>query len=223
MKKTPKPKPLSMEIVEMTTEQLKPFAGNPRRISDEAYAGLKESISRWGMIQPIVWNQSTQRIVGGHQRLRILLEKGVEATPVVVVDIPDETEEKALNVALNNPRIQGQFSAELQEILDEIENAMPDVYDLLNMPAISFDGEIEEPEEEDPTLEIEIPEMELLPFESYDYVVIISRDRMDFEWLCEKFGLKQVNASKIPSRKKIGLGRVVDAKTAIKILQGGSE
>ena len=38
--------------------------------------------------------------MGGHQRLKILVEKGIEEIEVSVVDL-NESKEKALNIALN--------------------------------------------------------------------------------------------------------------------------
>ena len=52
------------------------------------------------MVQPIVWNQRTNRVVGGHQRLTVLEHEGHEETTVSVVDL-DEKQEVALNLALN--------------------------------------------------------------------------------------------------------------------------
>ena len=82
---------------------LVPAPYNPRAISDGALAGLGESIGRFGLVQPIIVNARTGHVVGGHQRLKVLEAQGVEATDVVVVDLP-EAEEKALNLALNSQR-----------------------------------------------------------------------------------------------------------------------
>ena len=78
---------------------LVPAPYNPRAISDDALAGLGESIGRFGLVQPVIVNARTGRVVGGHQRLKVLQARGVEETDVVVVDLP-EAEEKALNSLL---------------------------------------------------------------------------------------------------------------------------
>ena len=36
---------------------------NPRRISDEAKEGLRASMERFGLVQPIIWNRRTERVV----------------------------------------------------------------------------------------------------------------------------------------------------------------
>ena len=86
-------------ITRMPLAELKPAAYNPRRISDAALGGLAHSIERFGCVQPIIWNRPTKRVVGGHQRLRVLLDRGEAEADVVVVDL-SAAEEKALNVAL---------------------------------------------------------------------------------------------------------------------------
>ena len=109
---------------------LLPAPYNPREISHEALAGLQASVTRFGLVEPIVWNRRTDRVVGGHQRLKVLQQMGQTETQVVVVDL-DEIEEKALNVALNNPAIAGEFTADIHRLLAEINAAMPELSDLL--------------------------------------------------------------------------------------------
>jgi len=105
----------------MKLAKLKPALYNPRVISDRALNGLAKSIERFGLVEPIVWNKRTGNVVGGHQRLKVLLESGAEETDVTVVDF-DDNEEVALNVSLNNTAIQGEFhSGNLEELLQKIK------------------------------------------------------------------------------------------------------
>src|SRR4029077_11052587 len=53
--------------------------------------------------------------------------------------------------------------------------------------------------------------MELMPFEHYDYILILARNTADWEVLVEEFGLKKVNCSPIAGKVKVGLGRAIDA------------
>ena len=65
------------------------------------------------------FNRRTGRLVGGHQRLKVLQEKGVAEVEVSVVDL-DEDRERALNVALN--KVQGDWDQEkLAALLAELE------------------------------------------------------------------------------------------------------
>jgi len=105
---------------------LVPADYNPRTISDTALAGLKASIARWGIVQPVIVNKQTGNIVGGHQRVKALQALGATETQVLVVDLP-EAEEKALNVTLNNQHIAGEFSASVLDLIGDIKLELPDL------------------------------------------------------------------------------------------------
>ena len=101
-----------MEIRKVEAARLNPAAYNPRRKlkpGDKDYEKLKRSIEEFGFVEPVVWNQATGHVVGGHQRLQVLLDMGETEVDCVVVDLEPE-KEKALNLALN--RIQGDWDEE---------------------------------------------------------------------------------------------------------------
>ena len=91
--------------------KLKPARYNPRKLltpRSRAYRKLRASIERFGLVEPLVWNAVSGRLVGGHARLRILKDLGFTEVPVSVVRLtPDR--EKALNVVLNNQEAQGRY------------------------------------------------------------------------------------------------------------------
>ena len=62
------------EIVEVKVADLNPAPYNPREISEGAYSGLKHSLEKFGYVGLIVVNKRNMRIVGGHQRYKILQE-----------------------------------------------------------------------------------------------------------------------------------------------------
>ena len=109
-----------MEIREMPLEQLHTADYNPRvalEPGDPEFERLKNSIETFGEVAPIVWNQRTGRIVGGHQRLAVYKHLGRQTATVSVVDL-DEKEEKLLNVALN--KIKGQWDySKLEQLLGD--------------------------------------------------------------------------------------------------------
>ncbi len=110
---------------------------NPRSISRKAMAGLKASIQRFGVVQNIIVNERTGRIVGGHQRAKAMAEVGLTETDVVIVDLsPDD--EKALNVALNNPHTAGEFTDGLSAILDELVAYDSDLFTALRLDELQI-------------------------------------------------------------------------------------
>jgi ParB-like chromosome segregation protein Spo0J len=92
--------PDNIKIVQVDINELNPAPYNPRKWSDEATAQLKESISRFGMVDAIVVNGVIERrnvVIGGHFRLHVAKDLGLKEVPVVYVDIPDIDREKELN------------------------------------------------------------------------------------------------------------------------------
>ena len=59
---------MSPETRKMKIADLKPAPYNPRKISEEAMKGLTASVERFGMVQPIIWNRRTERVVGNRRR-----------------------------------------------------------------------------------------------------------------------------------------------------------
>jgi ParB-like chromosome segregation protein Spo0J len=95
----------------LPVSKLKPARYNPRRPlspRSRAYRKLRASIERFGLVEPLVWNAASGRLVGGHARLRILKDLGFAEVPVSVVRLPPDRE-KALNVVLNNQEAQGRY------------------------------------------------------------------------------------------------------------------
>lgn len=96
---------------------------NPRKDlkpGDPEYEKLKRSMEEFDCVEPLVWNKRTEHLVGGHQRLKILIEQGVKEFEVSVVDL-DERKEKALNVALN--KIEGEWDfTKLADLMVELDD-----------------------------------------------------------------------------------------------------
>ena len=98
-----------MNIQKIPVSRLNAAAYNPRKDlkpGDREYEKLKRSISEFGYVEPVIWNQQTGNVVGGHQRLKVLVDLGQREIDCVVVDL-DLPREKALNIALN--KIQGDW------------------------------------------------------------------------------------------------------------------
>jgi len=106
-----------MQIEKLKIEHLLPAEYNPRKDlkpGDAEYEKLKRSIQEFGYVEPIIWNKNTSHIIGGHQRLKILLDLGYTEVECVVVDM-SEDKEKALNIALN--KISGAWDQEKLALL----------------------------------------------------------------------------------------------------------
>lgn len=141
-----------MRLVRKKIGELKFAKYNPRRMSTKEMEKLKKSIKEFGYVEPIMWNRRTGNIVGGNQRLRALMELGIEEVDVVEVDI-DENKEKVLNIALN--KISGEWDdKKLLGLLDELQKE-----NLFDMSGFE-DNELEELRLLDKEIEFDIKEKE---------------------------------------------------------------
>ena len=68
-----------MQIKKMKVEDLKPADYNPRKKlkpGDKEFEKLKKSIEEFGYVEPIILNERTNTVVGGHQRLEVMKHLG---------------------------------------------------------------------------------------------------------------------------------------------------
>lgn len=113
-----------MKKIEWKTEKRKvselvPAKYNPRKLSDKAREDLTRSVQEFGEVEPIVVNLDGT-IVGGHQRIRVYADLGIDE---VTVRVPSRRltpkEEKTLNLRLN--KNVGEWDwALMQEMGDEL-------------------------------------------------------------------------------------------------------
>jgi DNA modification methylase len=94
----------NIAIVAVPVSSLKPAAYNPRTWNADQEEALKESITRFGLVDPIIANEAKDRknvVIGGHFRLKVAKDLGYAEVPVVYVNIPEIEREKELNLRLN--------------------------------------------------------------------------------------------------------------------------
>ena len=109
-----------IDIKYVDIKLLKPAEYNPRKHDKAAAEQLKESITRFGAVDPLIVNQAPGReniVVGGHFRLEVLKELKYTEAPVVYVNIPEIEREKELNIRLNKNT--GEFDWDLLAKFDE--------------------------------------------------------------------------------------------------------
>lgn len=102
---------------------------NPRKISDDARKLLKQNLKKNGLMGGIVWNETTGRLVSGHQRISIIDEVNhynpqthENDYPITVEAVAlDEITEKEQNLFMNNRNVQGEFDNDmLKDMLKDI-------------------------------------------------------------------------------------------------------
>lgn len=114
-KQSPKIQSIEVPINELISAEY-----NPRKHDEIATEQLKQSIKRFGLVDPVIANSALNRkniIIGGHFRWEVAKELKYETIPVVYVDIPDLQKEKELNLRLNKNT--GEFDWNLLAKFDE--------------------------------------------------------------------------------------------------------
>ncbi len=97
-----KQNPLQIQTVNI--DELIASDYNPRKWDPDAIEQLKESIKRFGIVDPLLVNGAENRknvVIGGHFRLKVAKDLGINEVPVVYISISDIEKEKELNLRLN--------------------------------------------------------------------------------------------------------------------------
>ena len=179
---------------------------NPRQLKKEQYKNIKESLQRFGFVDPIIINKNKDRkniIIGGHQRVKIAKDLDYKEIPCLEIDLPYE-KERELNVRLNKNN--GEFDFDL----------LSDHFDLDELIDWGFKENELLGKEKDEVIE---PEIEISPelFESHNYVVLYFDNDLDWQTATEVFDLKTVKRKNERIGDK-GLGRVVAGSEILKKL-----
>ena len=149
-----------MIIKSLNVNDIQPSAFNPRvalEKNSKEYRDIADSIREFGFVEPLVVNEHNMSCIGGHQRLQVLKDTGVQEVDCVIINEPDQTKEKALCVALN--KIKGDWDMDkLAELLgDEEVSVFPTGFaeGEVDLSAYLPDEEPELPIEEEPEEEPE--------------------------------------------------------------------
>lgn len=162
----------AIRVQRVAVGRLQPAPYNPRiplKPGTAGYRKLERSLSEFGLVEPIVWNERTGHVVSGHQRLEILKHQGATEIDVAVVSLPLERE-KTLNVALNNREVGSDWDADkLVALVSELAE-LPDIdatltgfdekelRDLVLAPEPAApEPEPDEPDEKTVTVRLEVP------------------------------------------------------------------
>lgn len=156
-----------MDYGKIKLSEIIPAEYNPRKISDDDYNKLSNSIAEFGFVDPIIINLRNNRIIGGHQRYDVLVEEYLGRDDELIcvklgdigwvfpsddLRIEDESHEKGLNIALN--KISGQWDNEkLHNLLISLEMEDFDLdltgFKEYELDKLKYDSDIEWAEELD--------------------------------------------------------------------------
>ncbi len=130
-----------MKTVDISTTKLRPAPWNPNQMDETMMSRLRESISKYGLVEPLVVrkiDEAQYEVLSGNQRLKVVEEMGFETVPCVIVELND-TKAMLLAQALNGLRGEDDLAlkgALLKEILssvseDEVLSLLPETTESL--------------------------------------------------------------------------------------------
>lgn len=191
---------------------LRNWEKNPREIAYSQFALLKDYITKYGLLKPLlVDGRDNVTVLGGNMRLKALKDLGYSEVEVKVIPIEDDKE--ALEVAMiDNSSFGVYVKSKLKDLSDDMTEKLKriqldirpiELEDLLAEKKAKEDGKGEVPF----TAEI---------LESNNYLVFIFDNVMDWNVVKDEFDIKTVQSldSKADYMRK-GIGRVVDGRKLI--------
>ena len=94
--------PAQLQVQHININELKASEFNPRTWSDHQLAKLRESIEKFGVVDPLIVNTHPSRkniVIGGNMRLQVLQELKCGEVPVVEPHLT-EPKEREFNLRL---------------------------------------------------------------------------------------------------------------------------
>lgn len=222
-----------VEFVRINSSEILDHPKNPRKHNNQQRAAMKGVLKEIGIADAVLLYKSERAggqyvAIDGHMRKNDF--GGL--WPCLVTDLNDEEADKYVQVhdavgqmatvdmdIMNQLREAGEFEdASVRIMLDGLESWQPG-----KKPKGEKAGKEEaEADEHDPN-DDPIPEMELQPYEHYDYLLSLFTTTFDWNWICTRLDIKQVDGSTDPRYKKVGLGRAIPGARLIAELKRGDD
>jgi hypothetical protein len=205
-----------VELRRVPAAALVPHPQNWRRHGPDQQAAMRGLLDQLGYVNALLVRplaHDTYEVLDGHMRLA--LEQGATHIPVLVLDV---TEDEAALILATHDQI-GALSlpdpaysdALAREVWSENEAINTVLRDLLH-----HGKPVAEAKAQPPDVHLALAPQ---PYEHYDYVVVLARNTFDFHRLCFLLHIERQDYTVPGGARKVGLGRCIDAATAIALLE----
>lgn len=186
-----------------------------RTHSDKQASALAGALEEVGWVQDVIVNRTTNRLLDGHLRVWLARKEGEKEVPCKFVELSEEEENLILATLDPIGAMAGTNATKQQGLLTMVSAEDERMREFL---------ESLRKEEDTGGLDEGGPkEMELQPYEHYDYVMLTFTDRRDFMQAIQRLGLKKVaHKPKAKQTKEVGLCRVLDGRKVLEMLSESS-
>jgi len=203
---------------------------NPRHLSKDQAKRLKQSIIDFGYSQ-LYEIEPDNTIVDGHQRDEVMLrmdEFGADIEIEVRVSNRKLTkEERKKYIVMKHNSAMGDWNWDDMKKLYEYDELVGWGFESQELIDQGFKESSTEFTDIDEILEekteIEIPEMELQPYESYDYLVLVFRNRLDWLRIIELLDIGKAKVTLSDKVEKVGIGRAIFGERVTELLEGDDQ
>jgi len=216
-----------VELRRMRAAELMDNEGNWRihpEAQKDAMMGVLREIGKADALLAYPSEREGGRLVLFNGHLRKGLD-GEEVWPVLVTDLTDAEADYMLAVFDPISAMAGMDSEKMQALQDNVASGEWAVRELLRQLAMQSDELLRQAEKEERKAEEGGPQqMELLPFEHYDYILLMFRNELDWVAAVDTLGLQR--AADPRKTKRVGLARVIEGSRVIERLrraEGGRE
>ena len=138
-----------IKVEYVSIDKIKPYQRNARKHDSKSIEVIANSISEFGMADPIaVWGKENI-VIEGHGRLLALKQLGYDKAPIIHLDYLTDEQRRAYTLAHNKTAEFSEWDMEL--LTDEAES-------IFNIDLSDFGFDLSDEEEETEVIEDEVPE-----------------------------------------------------------------
>lgn len=203
---------------------------NPRQLSRDQAKRLRESIEEFGYSQ-LYEIEPDNTILDGHQRDEVMLRmQDFGATANIEVRVASRKltlDERKKYIAMKHKGATGDWDWDVMQELYDFGELVQYGFEDTELLEHGFRAE-DDPFAEDEMQEIldaetddEIPEMELQPYESYDYLVLVFKDRYNWLRAVDLLGIQKSKVTLSNDVQKTGIGRAIAGERVLDLIDGG--
>lgn len=211
---------IPFELVYADPKSIEANPDNWRTHGKVQMAEFSELYDSVGWAGVLLYNRETGSLCDGELRLRFALEKKLPFVPVIWGYWTKEQEDRI--ILMFNPvgEMAGFDRNRLSVLIDRAADSRTElISNLLSRVGLGGPTNVAKAETSGASRSAPdiVPDMDLKPFESYDYVMVMCTTTSQWVRLCEALGLERVRK---PGTTKIGLNRVISADQLLQLIGG---